>query len=325
MSKTYSFLLLPGFTLLSYVAATEVLRHANRAYGQTLVDWEALSLDGAPVQASNGMTVAVDGAIRDAGALKWLCVCSGFQPTAAVSRQLTAFLVQQDRFGATVGGTCSGAYILARAGLLKGACTIHWEHLDSLQEEFPGLDANIDLFTITGRRFTCAGGAAMFDLILDYMHRDFGAEVVEDIRCQLMVNRSQEDRQYYQRSALMSRSSCYHPGLVRAIGLMEKNIEEPLARESLAAGCGLSLRHMERLFRRAFKAGPAEYYLNLRLKKARYLLCHTSMRIVDIAFACGFTSSSHFSKTFRERYGAAPMTARSQYYFSGDPRHVTAA
>lgn len=316
--RRFSFLLLPGFTLLSYVAAIEVLRQVNRLLGDATVSWEVLSLDGEPVQSSGGMPVVADRAMGDAGLCEWVCVCAGFLPARDASGRVLSFLNRQDRFGATVGSSCSGSYLLLRAGLLEDVpFTIHWEHAASLVEEFPDCTPTMDLYLIQGRRFTCAGGAAMFDMMLDMLANAFSPSLAEDVRAQLLIHDSREDQQALQRRRMFSQTPVLHPGLARAVELVEQNLEVPLTRTELAEACGLSIRHMERLFIRSFNTGPAGYYKRARLRKARYLLMHTTLKISEVSLSCGFASPSHFAKTYRAVYGISPTAARKARYYSG--------
>ncbi|WP_420549510.1 GlxA family transcriptional regulator [Curvivirga sp.] len=321
--KKFSFLLLPDFTLLSYVSAIEVLRQVNKVMGADTVEWQALSLDGNPVRSSNGMLMPVDGMISETNYVPWLCVCSEDLVPETKSSKLYSYLNMLDRFGAIVGGCGSATYILARSGLLRDkSSTIHWEYLNSMQEEFPELDLTLDLHIIHDRRFTCSGGAAVLDLMMTYCEKYFGTEVSDEIRCQLLINQSLEDRQYYQRSTLVSRSARYHPTLVKAIQLIEDNMEAPLTRKELADECGASIRNIERLFQRAFKMGPAAYYVDVRLKRSRNLLLNTAMPISEIALACGFRSASHFSKRFRDKFGLTPLSLRSNKSSQSDVKQA---
>jgi transcriptional regulator GlxA family with amidase domain len=88
------------------------------------------------------------------------------------------------------------------------------------------------------------------------------------------------------------------------------NLEEPLDQDTLAGYVGLSRRQLERLFGKHLGRTPAQYYLELRLERARHLLYQTTMPIMDVAFACGFVSASHFSTCYRQMYGKTPRTER---------------
>jgi AraC-like DNA-binding protein len=100
------------------------------------------------------------------------------------------------------------------------------------------------------------------------------------------------------------------PKLSEAITLMEANIEETIELDELAGYVGLSRRQLERLFQKYLHCSPSKYYLKLRLYRARQLLRQTSMSIIEIATACGFVSSPHFSKCYRIHIGISPKAER---------------
>jgi transcriptional regulator GlxA family with amidase domain len=128
-----------------------------------------------------------------------------------------------------------------------------------------------------------------------------------------------------QRLPLQARLRISHPKRIRAIAEMETYVEEALSREELAARVGLSRRQLERLFRRYLNTSPARYYLRLRLERARLLLTQTTMPVTEIAFACGFTSASHFSKCYRDMFGRTPRDQRRTGSNGGDEHDRPAA
>jgi transcriptional regulator GlxA family with amidase domain len=268
-----SFLLIPNFSMSAFTAMLEPMRLANYSTGQTLYEWEILSRDGEPVSASNGVQVIANRGIADAPHLDNAVVCSGLDAQLYRDNAVFGWLRRWAREGSHVGAVCTGAHVLAHAGLLNGyRCTIHWENLESFREAFPDLDIQPELFEVDRDRFTCAGGVAASDM--------------------------------------MARLRISHPKLIQAIGEMERNVEEALTREEIAARVGLSRRQLERLFRRYLNTSPARYYLRLRLERARLLLTQSTMPVTEIAFACGFTSASHFSKCYRDMFTRTPRDER---------------
>ena len=120
--------------------------------------------------------------------------------------------------------------------------------------------------------------------------------------------RSGDDRQ---RLPTGLRLGVHNPKLISAVELMEANLSEPLSQDELAQFIGLSRRQLERLFRKHLGRAPAQYYLELRLERARHLLYQSDLPIVDLSLACGFVSASHFSKCYREMYGKSPREERA--------------
>jgi len=305
-----AFLLVPNFSMAAFTATLEPLRLANYTTGNTLYEWEILSRDGDAVSASNGVRIVPDRGIADAPRLDNVVVCSGIGAHTYNDTVLFGWLRRWAREGAHVGAICTGAHVLANAGLLNGyRCTIHWENLEGFREQYPDLDVRPELFEIDRDRFTCAGGFAASDMMLTEIGRRHGGEVAAAVSEQFMHERIREGHDN-QRLPLQARLRISHPKLIQAIAEMERNVEEALTREEIAERVGLSRRQLERLFRRYLNTSPARYYLRLRLERARLLLTQTTMPVTEIAFACGFTSASHFSKCYRDMFGRTPRDER---------------
>lgn len=310
------FLLVPDFTMIAFTSAVEPLRLASRVAGRPLYAWTLVSKDGGPVTASNGVSVNVDAAIRDrepaSGPPPAVVLCGGIGTERYEDREVFAWLRRHDRHGAEIGALCTGAHALARAGLLDGhRCTIHWENLPGMAEAFPEVEVTGDLFEIDGRRFTCSGGAAAFDLMLHRIASRHGEDLAARVSelCILERIRRPDDRQ---RMPLPVRLGVHHPKLTRAVEIMEDNIEEPLRQEALARRIGLSRRQLERLFRRHIGRTPAQFYLETRLERARHLIHQTDLPIMGVACATGFVSASHFSTCYRQMFGRTPRAERGQ-------------
>lgn len=303
-------ILIPNFSMIAFTAAVEPLRLANRAAGQDLYGWHIFSVDGQPVSASNGIVLNAEGNLEKANDFPIVVVCSGIDVQKFTHKGALSWLRKMARKGADVGALCTGSQILARAGLLDGyRCTIHWENLASFAEDFPDIDVTAELFEIDRNRFTCAGGTAAIDMMLNVIARQHGHELAAAVADQFMHERIR-DQHDHQRTSLPARLGVRHPKLLSVIAVMEKNLEEPLSRIDLARDAGLSTRQLERLFRKYLNRSPARYYLELRLDKARLLLVQTNMSIIDVALACGFVSASHFSKCYRDFFGRTPRKER---------------
>ena len=314
-TETILFLLIPDFSMIAFTSAIEPLRIANRLSGRPLYRWRLVSRDGAPVAASNAIAIQVDVAIADAeppsaGVLPALVLCGGLGSERYQNREVFAWLRRWDRRGAPIGALCTGAHVLARAGLLdRHRCTIHWENLPGFVEAFPEIPVSSDLYEIDRNRFTCSGGTAALDLMLHRIALAHGDELATKVSEQCIVDRIRgpHDRQ---RMPLRVRLGVHHPKLIHAVEIMEGNIEEPLSQESLAERIQLSRRQLERLFRRHLGRTPAQFYLETRLERARHLLFQTDMPIMSVACATGFVSASHFTTCYRQMFGKTPRAER---------------
>jgi AraC family transcriptional regulator, glycine betaine-responsive activator len=306
-----AFLLIPRFSLMSFASAVEPLRAANRLSGQALYEWCFVTSDGRPVEASNGMAVLPHASIETVEPCPLVVVCAGLDAQAFDDRRPLGWLRRRALEGAIVGSVSTGSYILAKAGLLHGhRCTTHWENLAGFREDWPELEVTDQLFEVDHNRFTCSGGTAALDLMLQLIALQHGPELSAGVSEQFLHPhlRSAADDQ---RMALRERLQTSHPRLLAAILAMEKHLEEPLAGKQIAREVGLSKRQVERLFRSYLGCTFSRYYLELRLNRAQQLVSQTSMPILEIALACGFVSASHFSRSYRRRFGRTPRDERA--------------
>jgi len=296
--------------MIALANAVEPLRMANIIMGQTVYEWAIASLDGQPTSASNGLQLSPTISLEQTGPVDILFVCGGVNVQQAVSPRVLAALKRFAERRVPLGALCTGGYALAKAGLLdKYRATIHWENLSALREEFPRINLSDQLFSIDRDRFTCSGGVAPLDLMLNLVESKLGARVSQLISEQFIVDRirNDRDRQYV---PLRAQIGVSHESLIRVAQLMEENIERPLSLDEIASATKLSRRQIERLFKRHLNCVPKRYYLQMRLRRARELLLQTSMPIIDITTACGFQSPPHFSRCYRAQFGCPPSAER---------------
>ncbi len=310
--RRFGFLLVADFSLIAFSSAFDALRMANRMREQKIYEWQVLTYDGQPISSSSGLTITPDGDVASALDLDILFVCAGDKVHLAADKPLLSWLRKLAHKKVALGAMCTGSYLLARAGLLDGyRCTIHWENMASMREEFPNAIVSQELFEIDRGRYTCSGGTAPLDMMLNIISRHHGAQLAVAISEEFICDRirGRHDRQ---RVPLRLHLGTSQPKLMEAVALMEANLEEPMSLDELAQHVRLSRRQLERLFQKYLSCVPTRYYLELRLAKARQLLLQTSMSIVDVAFASGFVSAPHFSKCYRDFYGIPPRDERRQ-------------
>ena len=310
--ETYSFYLVPGFSAMGFVAAMEPLRVANRLAQRAVFGWRLHSCDGAPVEASCGLKVAVDGPLDEAATT--MIVCAGFEPRRAITRPLVAALRRMARRGCALGALDTGAFVLAAAGLIGDrAVTVHWEAVPAFREDYPQVRVTEDLFTGDATLFTCAGGTAAIDMMLDRIAGRQGPALARAVSEQFIHTRIRRHGEH-QRAELGARIGTHDPRLLTAIAQMEAQIEEPLPLDDLAAQCGITRRQLERLFHARFAVGPAAYYRDLRLDRARGLISDTGLALTEVALACGFSSKSALARAYTRKFGHPPGHERKGWH-----------
>jgi transcriptional regulator GlxA family with amidase domain len=306
----FVFLLVPRFTMIAFASAVEPLRLANQISGRPLYLWRTATEGGGLVRASNGIEVRADGGLDELDRDTTLIVVGGVNVKETVTRPILTWLRRESRRVAALGAVCTGAQVLAQAGLLNGRrCTIHWENRDGFSEDFPEIEVSQNVYVIDQNRYTAAGGTASTDLMLKLIARKHGSELANLVADQMIHTEIRSDRDP-QRLSIPTRIGVRHPKLSTVMHRMEDNIDEPISPAALAQEVGMSTRQLERLFRRYLSRSPKRYYMELRLKRARNLLMQTEMSIINVALACGFSSPSHFSKCYRALYQTTPYRER---------------
>lgn len=316
IARTFSFFLLPTFSLQAFSSAVEVLRLANEVIGRNVYNWQVISIDGQPVVSSSRLVVNADIALRferersqKSSRTSAAIVCGG-NTFPVPNLELDAWLRECRNRRTSLVGIASGSMVLARAGLAEGRrCAIHWEQFPLFLERFPTVAATQTTYEQDGDLYTCPGGNTPFDMFMRFVERDHGAVVVNHI-CEKAIagrTRSSGDRQ---RLPFHSRVRLNHKAVIKVVDQMEANVDNPMRVEALVAPTGMSRRQVERLFASELGRSPSRYYLELRLERAHLLLIGSRLSVLEIALACGFASASHFTKVYREAYACNPNQTR---------------
>jgi transcriptional regulator GlxA family with amidase domain len=310
--QVFVFLLVPGLSMMSLSSAVEPLRSLNRLAGRDAYRWRLASLDGTPVAASNGIDLPAARAEDLLPTADYLFVCGGLRFRSSDARRFLAVLRRAARIGMSVGSLSTGTYLLARAGLLDGyRCTIHWENRPAFQEDFPDLSCTSKIYEIDRDRLTCSGGTAAMDLMLHLIAERHGAALAQQVANQFHHERIRDegDDQRGGRLTMTARL----PGKLRtAIGLMQREIENPVPLSKVAAQVGLSSRQLERLFLRHLQMTPLRFYMQLRVERARELLLYSDRPVLEVAVAAGFASTSHFASWYKRVFGMKPSEVRGR-------------
>ncbi|WP_062014825.1 GlxA family transcriptional regulator [Aureimonas sp. AU4] len=309
------FLLAHNFTLSAFSLFVDALRLAADEGDRSRpirCAWSVMGATSQPVRASCGVTVSRTGGFEDPRGFDYVVVVGGLlHGGEAMDDASVAYLRTAAASGVPLVGVCTGSFVLARAGLMRGRrCCVSWYHHADFEAEFPDGEADADrLFVVDRDRITCAGGSGVADLAAHLIERHVGPAAAQ--KC-LHVLQLQNARHGHDAQP--------HGGAVpggddrvrRAVLLMEQHVAEPLSVEAIAHRLALSSRQLERLFQETVGASPAVAYRQLRLAYARRLLETTRKSVTEIAVEAGFCDGAHFARQFRAHFGVAPRDVRAE-------------
>jgi AraC family carnitine catabolism transcriptional activator len=298
-------LLLPEFSNFSRGAVTEPLFIANWLAQSPLFEWRTASLDGKPVRASDGSSVAVEGDLPSAKQCATVFVLASFDPAATTRNPaLLAALKQQARKGVELVGIENGSLALAAAGLLnEHPAAVHWDNLAGFQELFPRLRTVAGAYSFSKLRATCAGGAAILNLMVAWMVQHADRRIAAQVSRHLLL--ASEARQ-------SPAEETQDAAIARAQALMRAHVDDPLSCAALASRIGLSLRQLERQFKQVLGHTVHTEYRLVRVERAHQYLQQTDLPVAEVAALTGFSSAEYFSKVYRHIFGVLPSTDRRQ-------------
>ena len=314
-----SLILLPGFSLFTLGAVRAAFTIANRVEGEALYRLRQYSPEGEAAWSQCGLALAAESLARLDVEQPGLLLLIADERTderlsEASRRELGQQLRRLGQDGVWILGACgTGAQVLAQHGLLDGyRAAIDWQCQAEAAQRYPGALFTPGLYEIDRNRISAGAGAAVTDLLLHWLGKRHGSMFAAEVAVALGLERLRggDERQPVPASAQPAVGSIR---LKDALELMAANLAEPLPAEDIAQLVGVSRRQLERLFRQHLDTFPSRYYLELRLKHARRQLKQTTLSIQQVGLACGFTSGSHFSTTYRNYFGCTPREERARH------------
>jgi transcriptional regulator GlxA family with amidase domain len=301
-----AFLIFPGFQSMSF-AALSVFELANVTAAEPVYQIHVLSETGGPVRNSIGM--AVETAPFSDAAVDTLLVGGGLTIETGTPA-LHAFLRDGIAQSRRVAAICTGAFILAEAGLLNGRrATTHWAFARDLQARYPGVTVQEDrIFIVDGPVWTSAGMTAGIDLALAMVEKDVGVEVARLVAKKLVM--------YHRRAGGQSQFSALleldpkSDRIQAALAYARSNLHAPLSVEELAEAAHLSPRQFSRAFRAETGQSPAKAVENLRVEAARLMLEQSRHPLDAVANETGFADGERMRRAFMRTLGQPPQVIR---------------
>jgi transcriptional regulator GlxA family with amidase domain len=317
MSRTRNVLVLAveGCQSLDVMGPVEVFDYASRQVpGAYRVQVVGPSKTGT-VTMSNGVRLGVDPLPDPVPRHDTLVIAGGVGARAAVDDPaIVGWIARASQNASRTTSVCTGAYLLAAAGILDGRrATTHWEFCDALAERFPKVDVDPDpVFIRDGDVWTSAGVTAGMDLALALVEDDLGPEVALAVARLLVVFLKRPGGQSQFSGALAAQQAA-RPALRELQAWIAGHLDKDLSVSSLARRANMSERSFARAFRREVGQTPASYVEGLRIEHARALLEDGAPSLEAVAQAAGFASAEVLRRAFHRRVGVSPADYRARF------------
>jgi transcriptional regulator GlxA family with amidase domain len=301
------FVIQEGFQMIG-LAAQAVFEYSNRVAGKAVYEIRVLSEHGGVVRSSLGMALQTE---RFSGRAFDTLIFIGTEDAAPnVTPGLRKFIRRGLKTSRRVTSICTGAFILAEAGLLDGRrATTHWFYAQELQSRFPNVKMEDDRIFITdGPVWTSAGATAGLDLALAMVEKDLGAESARSVAKKLVMHhrRAGGQSQHSELLALSPKSD----RIQNALSYAEKNLGSSLSVDKLAEVANLSPRQFSRAFQAETGQSPAKAVEKLRLEAARLMIEQSHHPIDVVARETGFVDRRRMREAFLRSFGQPPQVFR---------------
>lgn len=300
-------ILYPGNSVIA-LAALSVFETANMFAEETPYEFRFVSEKGGSVPSSLGMRLQTERFSDEPG--DTLLIGGGSTSRETPSPAVLSFVRASVRTHRRVAAICTGAFVLAEAGLLDGRrATTHWVHARELQRRFPKAKIDEDrIFINDGPVWTSAGMSAGIDLALALVEDDLGAEIAKSVARKLVL--------YHRRGGGQSQFSTLlelspkSDRIQTALAYARQNLHTPLSVPQLAEAAHLSPRQFSRAFRAETGQSPAKAVEKLRVEAARALMEQSRHPIDVIAQQTGFSDRDQMRRAFLRAFGQPPQALR---------------
>jgi transcriptional regulator GlxA family with amidase domain len=306
---------------------TQIFHAARDRQERRLYQVQVCTPGGRPVRSSAGFTVTPDHGLELLAEADTVLVAGVHYGAPVLTDGTTdepvrdALRAAADR-GARVMSICTGAFVLAAAGLLDGRrATTHWAHADNFRRLFPAVDLDPDvLFVDEGRVLTSAGVGAGVDLCLQVVRDDHGSEIANMAarRCVVPPWRPGGQSQYIVRPIPEVTDTSTAPARAWAL----EHLHEPLSLRVLAAHARMSVRTFTRRFREETGLSPGRWIMQQRIERARHLLENTDLVVDQVARYSGFGTGAALRQQMNATLGVSPSAYRTTFRSAGSPRRL---
>lgn len=294
--------------------AAEVFGYDRSDAGLPAYDFDLAAETPGIVRTDTGLRLVVEHGLDRVAQADLVLVLGWDDMAVEPSEAICAVLREAVARGATVMSHCTGAFVLAAAGLLDGRrCTTHWGYADELARRYPQVEVDAGvLYVDDGPIITSAGTAAGIDSCLYLLRREHGAGVANAIARRMVVPPHREGGQAQYVQVPVPDVDEGHR-LREVLAWAADHVEQPLSVEQLAARALMSPRSFARHFRAATGTTPHAWLLAQRLSRAQHLLEQTDLGVDEVADRCGFGAATTLRGHFARRFGTSPQAYRRTF------------
>ncbi|MEH6578412.1 MAG: helix-turn-helix domain-containing protein [Amphritea sp.] len=315
-----AFVLSPCFSMLSFSAFVDVLRLAGDTADRSqmnLCHWTVVSDSHETIVASSGIEIAPKKLISEVGYddFDYIIVVGGLiRGDLKLSSALQKFILDAVKHDLPIVGICTGSFIMAELGLLEGyRCSIHFQHFREFTDRYSAPLPISDLtYTIDRDRYTSIGGAAPAYLAAELVKKHCGPLLARKA-LKLVILDYGNDEQSKTNIGNQFADIVLQVNDVRvrrAVAIMEKTISEPREIRKIAEQLNVTMRQLNKGFMDSLNVTPSDFYRDMRIRHAEWLLTNSSRSITLISQECGFADSAHLTRWFKRKYNESPKSYR---------------
>ncbi|UEP25002.1 GlxA family transcriptional regulator [Burkholderia ambifaria] len=303
------FLISDGFQIMA-LAAQSVFEYANMGAGEPFYVLDNYSVDGGDVRSSLGLPVATRALSGRLDVDTWIVAGVNDPVASPAPAGVGAFLRRPNARARRIAGICTGAFVLAEAGLLaQRRATTHWAYGRDMQKHFPEVRVEEDrIYIVDGPIWTSAGMTAGIDLALAMVEKDLGADAARSVAHKLVMHqrRAGGQSQHSEMLDLAPKSD----RIQNALNYARQHLGRALTVEELADAAHLSPRQFSRVFTLETGQSPAKAIERLRLEAARLMIEQSRHSLDVIAKENGFRDRRHLRDAFVRGFGVPPQAVR---------------
>jgi transcriptional regulator GlxA family with amidase domain len=275
------------------------------------------SLQQRPVECINRISLHAHEAIEDVKETDILLIPTiggSIEKVLEKNQALLPHLIRLSQAGCDVASNCSGAFLLAKAGLLKNQnATTHWGYADLFKKMFPDVNLAINQMITQSDNIYCAGGGAAFhNLCLLLIERYCGRETAKQVAKAHVIDTQRSNQSAFANVRLLKQHQ--QPDLIKVQDYIEDNYQRPMSIADLADMVNISTRTLNRQFQKWVNMRPIEYIQTIRVEQAKRLLEAGHKHVQSLALEVGYDDAASFAKLFKKSTGYTPAQYKTKFH-----------